>query len=298
MGSQMARSLVETGRDVVVFDKLTYAGHRAHLDGVNHHFIEGDVCDEAAVRAAMQGVDVVIHMAAESHVANSLHQPDCFLQTNVFGTRVMLSAACDAGIDRFVHVSTDEVFGQATVGAAFGPQDPMRPGNAYAASKVGAEALVHAWRHTHGYPAAIVRCTNNFGPRQHPEKAVPCWTLAALKGGPIPVHGEGLAVRDWLFVEDFALGVIAALDGWRDGATLHFAGHQPLENRRMAGLICEMLGASGINFGPERQGQDYRYALDDEQTRAALDWAPRVSIEQGLEITIEWYREHGHLWSV
>ncbi|MAY79236.1 MAG: dTDP-glucose 4,6-dehydratase [Deltaproteobacteria bacterium] len=296
MGSQMARSLSETGRDVVVFDKLTYAGDRANLEGVKHDFVEACVCDGSAVRAAMDGVDVVIHMAAESHVENSLHEPDQFLQTNVVGARVMLSEACAAGVEQFVHVSTDEVFGQALPDEYFGPNAPMKPGNAYAASKVGAEALVHAWRHTYDYPVTMVRCTNNFGPRQHPEKAIPCWILAGLGGGPIPVHGEGVAVRDWLYVEDFARGVIAALDGWQDGATWHFAGRNHRQNKQMADNICQLLGASGLQFGPERTGQDYRYALDDEYTRSALGWRPQVSVEDALHSTIDWYRTHGQRW--
>lgn len=296
MGSQMARSLSETGRDVVVFDKLTYAGHLAHLKGVKHDFIEACICDDSAVRAAMDGVDVVVHMAAESHVANSLHEPDSFLQTNVMGTRVVLSEACVAGVSQFIHVSTDEVFGECPPGVAFGPNDPMKPGNAYAASKVGAEALIHAWRHTHSYPSTIVRCTNNFGPRQHPEKAIPWWILAALRGGPIPVHGQGIAVRDWLYVEDFARGVLAAIDGWQDNATWHFAGRNHLQNKDMAGNICKMLGASGLEFGPERLGQDYRYALDDEHTRTSLNWKPQVSMEDALHATVDWYRSYGDCW--
>ena len=296
MGSQLVRSLAETGRDVVVFDKLTYAGNRAFLDGVAHTFIHGDVCDEAAVRRAMDGIDAVVHMAAESHVARSLTGPDAFLQTNVVGTRVMLDSACRAGVDRFIHISTDEVFGQAPHGVAFDPESPMRPGNAYAASKVGAEGLVHAWRHTHGYPAAIVRCTNNYGPRQHPEKAIPCWILSALHGRPLPVHGEGTAIRDWLFVEDFARGIIAGLNRWQDQATWHFAGQQHRENRRTAGAIATLLDAPGLAFGPDRQGQESRYALNDMGTRAALDWAPRVEMEDGIRRTVEWYRAHQELW--
>ena len=296
MGSQLVRTLAETGRDVVVFDKLTYAGNRAFLEGVPHRFIEGDVCDDQAVATALDGVDAVVHMAAESHVARSLHGPDAFLHTNVLGTRVVLDAACRAGIDRFIHISTDEVFGQAPHGVAFGPDAPMRPGNAYSASKVGAEALVHAWRHTHGYPAAIVRCTNNYGPRQHPEKAIPCWILAALRGGILPVHGEGTAIRDWLFVEDFARGIEAGLSRWQDQATWHFAGQQHMENRRTAGRINSILDAGGLSFGPDRQGQDSRYALNDMATRAALDWAPRVSLEDGLLATIDWYRHNAELW--
>jgi dTDP-glucose 4,6-dehydratase len=296
MGSQLVRTLAGAGWDVVVLDKLTYAGRRAFLEGVSHRFIEGDVCDEAAVRGALEGVDAVVHMAAESHVARSLMDPDAFLRTNILGTRVVLSASAEAGIQRLIHISTDEVFGSAPADEAYGTTSPMAPGNAYAASKVAGEALVHAWRHTHGFGAAIVRCTNNYGPRQHPEKAIPCWTLAALQGEQLPVHGQGLAVRDWLHVEDFASGVLRGLERFRGDAVWHFAGQSHLQNRDMAGRICEALGAPGLSFGPERKGQDARYSLDDAATRSELDWAPQVSLDAGLEQTIEWYRTHGALW--
>jgi dTDP-glucose 4,6-dehydratase len=296
IGSQLVRSLVAAGWDVVVLDKLTYAGNTAFLDGVEHQLIVGDVCDETAAAAAMSGIDAVVHMAAESHVARSLNQPDIFLKTNVLGTRVMLSAATEAGIERFVHMSTDEVFGAAPQGTAFGPQAPMAPGNAYAASKMAGEALVHAWRHTYGLGAAIVRCTNNYGPRQHPEKAIPCWTLAGLQGKALPVHGQGMAIRDWLHVEDLAAGIVAGLQRFRGDAVWHFAGQSHLQNRAMAGRIAQTLGAPGLSFGPERQGQDSRYALDDTQTRAELNWAPQISLDEGLEKTIAWYRANAGLW--
>lgn len=296
MGSQLVRTLAGADWDVVVLDKLTYAGNRAFLAGVDHQFIAGDVCDSSAVKAAMEGADAVVHMAAESHVARSLHEPDVFFRTNVLGTRVVLTAACDAGIERFIHISTDEVFGAAPHDVAFGPTSPMAPGNAYAASKVAGEALVHAWRHTHGFGAAIVRCTNNYGPRQHPEKAIPCWTLAGLAGTSLPVHGEGLAIRDWLHVEDFAAGVLKGLAAFRGDGIWHFAGQSHVQNRDMAGRIAEVLGAPGLSFELERQGQDSRYSLDDAATRAELDWAPQVSLDVGLEQTIQWYRTHGDLW--
>jgi len=296
MGSQLVRSLSAAGWDVVVLDKLTYAGNRAFLEGVPHQLIVGDVCDGAAVRGALQGVDAVVHMAAESHVARSLTDPEAFIQTNVQGTRVMLDAACEAGIARFIQISTDEVFGSAPQGVAYGPNSPMAPGNVYAASKVAGEALVHAWRHTHGFGAAIVRCTNNYGPRQHPEKAIPCWTLAGLRGESLPVHGDGLAVRDWLHVEDFGAGVMLGLERFRGDATWHFAGQSHLKNREMAGRIAAALDAPGLSFGPDRQGQDSRYELDDAATREELGWAPQVSLEDGIARTIDWYRTHGSLW--
>lgn len=298
MGSQLARTLAADGWEVVVLDRLTYAGRREHLDGVDCRLVVGDICDVSAVRAAMAGCDAVVHAAAESHVRRSFYDPGLFLRTNVEGTRVVLDAARELGIERVLHISTDEVFGSAPDGVSFGPDDPLRPGNPYAASKAAAEALVHAWRHTWGLPTAIVRCTNNYGPRQHPEKAVPCWTLAALEGGPVPVHGRGTAIRDWLHVADFARGVALALKRWRPNAVWHFAGHQPLHNREMAARIARLCGGAPLAFVEERRGQDLRYDLDDLATRRELDWEPEVSLDEGLAETIAWYRDVGRaLWS-
>ncbi len=294
MGSQVARDLAAAGWRVRVLDKLTYAGRRAHLDGVDCELVVGDVCDAALVREVMAGCEAVVHAAAESHVIRSHDDPGAFLHTNIDGTRAVLAAAVACGVARVLHVSTDEVFGAAAADEAFGPDAPLCPGNPYAASKVGAEALVHAWRHTYGLPASIVRCTNNYGPRQHVEKAVPCWATAALAGEPLPVDGDGSAVRDWLFVEDFARGVVAALERWQDAATWHFAGQQHLRNRDMASAVARACGAEpALAFREERQGQDRRYALDDAATRAALGWAPEVSLEEGLARTVAWYREAG-----
>jgi len=292
MGSALARTLSAAGWQVTVLDLLTYAGRRENLDGVDCELVVGDVCDPALVGELMAGCDAVVHAAAESHVTRSLRDEGLFTRTNVGGTRVMLNAAQAAGVSRFLFISTDEVFGQAPAGVSFGIEAPMKPGNPYAASKVGAEAMVHAWRHSFDYPAAIIRCTNNYGPRQHPEKAIPCWTLAAMSGGPVPVHGEGRAVRDWLHVEDFSRGIARALERWRPSATWHFAGRQHRENRELARFIADELGGVSLAFGPERQGQDSRYDLDDAATRAELDWAPTIPLEDGLRTTVAWVREH------
>jgi dTDP-glucose 4,6-dehydratase len=291
IGSAVVRALRKAGWAVVVLDKLSYAGDRAHLDGTGAKLIVGDVCDSQVVAEAVRGVDAVVHMAAESHVARSLHSPELFLRTNVLGTRVVLDAAHKAGVPRFVHMSTDEVFGAAPPGVAFDTDAPHRPGNTYAASKSGAEALVHAWRHTHDYPACIVRCTNNFGPRQHTEKAIPNWIEAALKGGPIPVHGAGTARRDWLYVDDMARGIERVLDRWHPDAVWHFAGRQEYSNREMAKQVGALLGVDTLCFGPERQGQDSRYALDDTATRERLGWAPITGVSDGLRATVAWVRQ-------
>jgi dTDP-glucose 4,6-dehydratase len=298
IGSQLARDLVQAGAEVVVLDKLTYAGRRENLAGVGCTLVVADVCDPEAVRGAMRGCDAVVHAAAESHVTRSLGAAADFLRTNIEGTRVVLDAALEAGIRRVLHVSTDEVFGEVADGVACEVDAPLRPGNPYAASKVGAEALVHAWRHTHGLPTTIVRCTNNYGPRQHPEKAIPCWTRAALAGGPLPIDGDGSAVRDWLHVEDFSRGVLAALRGWRDGATWHFAGWQHRTNQQMAEAVAAAAGAPAVfRRRPERQGQDRRYALADAATRAALGWAPRVPLADGVARTVAWYRANPGAWA-
>ena len=298
IGSQIVRTLEQRGHLVTVLDKLTYAGRREHLDGTRARLIVGDICDPDAVSSAIQDQQAVIHAAAESHVARALEQPGLFIHVNVEGTRRMLQAAAQEGVQRFLLLSTDEVFGTAPTGTWFGTDQPHRPGNSYAASKSGAEALVHAWRHTHQYPAAIARCTNNYGPRQHPEKAIPWWTRDALAGGPVPVHGDGTAVRDWLHVEDCASGLVAAVEQWHPAATWHFAGQQLRQNRDVAQAVITACSARGaIRFVPDRQGQDRRYALDDAQTRAVLGWQPQIPMAQGIAQTVAWYQEHGRLWS-
>lgn len=297
IGSQLVRSLIEIGHEVCVLDLLTYAGNPKNLWGVPHEFVHGNVCDPVIVEATLKGADIVIHAAAESHVCRAHQDPFLFTRTNIEGTRVVLEQACRLGIGQFIHVSTDEVFGAARSNEASGVNSPFRPGNAYAASKVGAEAMVSAWRHTHDYPAVIVRCTNNYGPRQHPEKAIPFWTLAALSGRPIPYDGDGSAQRDWLHVQDFASGVCLALETWRPGATWHFAGGQIRPNLEMVHAIGRRCQESRTVQRKERQGQDAVYRLDDRETRNELGWRPRVSLENGLDQVVDWYRKHPNYWS-
>ena len=297
IGSQLVRTLEAAGHTTTVLDKLTYAGRAEHLTGTGARLVVGDVCDPDVVASTVAGHDAVIHAAAESHVARALDDPGLFIRVNTEGTRVMLEQCHRAGVGRFLLVSTDEVFGAAPPGVWFAPDAPHRPGNAYAASKSGAEALVHAWRHTHGYSASIVRCTNNYGPRQHPEKAIPWWTTAALDGGPVPVHGDGSPVRDWLHVEDCARGMLAAIEQWQPSSIWHLAGQQLRPNRAVVTEVVRLCGGAPIAYGPDRPGQDRRYALDDAETRAALGWAPRTALADGLAQTVAWYREHRGLWS-
>ncbi len=288
IGSATARALVQAGWQVVVLDKLTYAGRREHLEGVDVELVVGDVCDEDLVRQLVTGADAVVHAAAESHVGRALQDPTAFLKTNIDGTRTVLEQSAKAGVPHVVHLSTDEVFGSAPVGTSFATDAPLRPGNAYAASKAAAEAFVHATAHTLGSRATIVRCTNNFGPRQHNEKAIPGWIRAALDGEPLQIHGDGSAVRDWLHVEDFAAGLVAVLSTGTPGEVYHFSGHNPLANKSVAAQIADLCGGAELTHVADRPGQDARYALDDAGTRTALRWAPFIPFEAGLKQTLEW----------
>jgi len=281
MGSAVAREMVRRGWEVVVYDALTYAGDRANLGTTDVAFVHADVCDGERLWPELRRADVVVHMAAESHVERSFTRPDLFVRTNVQGTRSVLEA-CAAEGRPLVHVSTDEVFGSAPEGVAFGEDAPLRPGNPYAATKAAAECLLYAWRHTHGLHPRLVRCTNNYGQRQHPEKLVAGWIGRALRGEALPLHGHGEAVRDWLHVEDFARGLcdVVAYQGPKE--VFHFAGRQPRTNRQMGELLATLCGGARLVEVPDRPGQDARYALDDAATRAELGWAPRVALEEGL----------------
>lgn len=281
MGSAVARALVGSGARLVVLDALTYAGRRENLAGVDCAFVHGDVCDEPRLRDLVARADAVVHMAAESHVDRSLRDAAPFVRTNVEGTRAVL-AACTAERRPLVHVSTDEVFGSAAPGQLFREDDPLRPNNPYAATKAAAEQLVRAWQECFGFPTRLVRCTNNFGPRQHEEKAVMGWMLRALRGEPLLLHGHGEAVRDWLHVDDFAAAILAILDYQGPRAVFHLAGRQPRTNREMAERVAALCGGAAIVEVADRPGQDARYALDDAGTRADLGWAPRVPLEEGL----------------
>ncbi len=291
IGSCVARTLLAAGYDVTVLDLLTYAGRREHLAGLDLTFVHGNVCDPDTVRRSMEGADAVVHAAAESHVARSLVDPHPFLRTNIEGTRVLLEAAADLGVPHTVHLSTDEVFGQAEDDEVFAPGDSLRPGNVYAATKAAAEGFVHAVAHTRGYRATIVRCTNNYGPRQNSEKAIPGWIRRALAGHSLPIHGRGEAIRDWLHVEDFAGGLLAVLQRGEPGDIHHFSGRTPRTNREVAERILGLCGGGPLDFQEDRPGQDKRYAIDDRRTRRLLDWEPRISFDEGLKRLVERHRD-------
>ena len=300
--------LQEHSDDVVVnFDALTYAGNLANLEQIENHpryrFFHGDLrnTDQIDGVFSLFNVEAVIHLAAESHVDRSIYGPSDFIDSNIRGTFNLLEALrkeWDGQLSerRFLHVSTDEVYGSLGGRGYFRENTPFAPNSPYSASKASSDHLVRAWHHTYGMDTVVTHCSNNYGPYQFPEKLIPLIISNCIEQRPLPIYGDGRQVRDWLYVEDFARGIEAGLSRWQDQVTWHFAGQQHMENRRTAGRINSILDAGGLSFGPDRQGQDSRYALNDMATRAALDWAPRVSFEDGLLATIDWYRNNAELW--
>jgi dTDP-glucose 4,6-dehydratase len=291
IGSSLARHLVEAGHRLVVLDKLTYAGNRENLRGLDLELVVGDVCDKDLVQELVAESDIVIHAAAESHVTRSHQNAGPFIRTNIEGSRTVVQAAAEAQTPHCIHLSTDEVFGPATKGHRFGIDDTHRPSNAYAASKASAEAFLQVIRQRSGYPCTVVRMTNNYGPRQHAEKAIPCWIGNALKNKSVPIHGTGTAQRDWLHVDDFSRGILQILSHGQPGETHHFSGGNSLSNRVVAEKIAAMCGGAPIQEGPERPGQDARYALNDDATRSQLNWAPIQNFDAGLQDLINTFRD-------
>jgi dTDP-glucose 4,6-dehydratase len=287
------------GCTVTNFDALTYAGNLDNLQGLDparHRFVQGDVADRHAVRAALpEGADVV-HLAAESHVDRSIASAGEFLRTNVLGTQALLDAAREKGARRFVLVSTDEVMGSLPEDddAFFTEASPFAPNSPYAASKAAAEHLVRAARHTFGLDAVITRCGNNYGPRQFPEKLIPLILANALRDQPIPVYGDGRNVRDWIFVDDHCRAILLALQKGRPGATYNIGARCPRRNIDVVESILRALGKplSLIRHVTDRPGHDRRYAIDPTRAEAELGWRPLESWESGLARTIRWYQDN------
>jgi dTDP-glucose 4,6-dehydratase len=309
IGSNFIRSLLET-KDVSVrnFDCLTYAGNLANLKDFNrdprYRFIRGDITDRDAVRAAMKGVHSVIHFAAESHVDRSIHDSGPFVRTNVLGTQVLLDAAREFEVQRFVHVSTDEVYGSLGPTGAFTEETPLAPNSPYSASKAASDLLVRSYVHTFGFPAVITRCSNNYGPYQFPEKLIPLVIHKALHGEPLPVYGDGLNVRDWLYVGDHCAAIRRVLEAGRVGETYNVGGDAERENIHVVKTLCALLDQrrpradgkpreSQITYVKDRPGHDRRYAIDASKIQGELGWKPAVSFEQGIAATVDWYLAHG-----
>lgn len=295
--------------DIVVnFDKLTYAGNLENLRDVqnlpNYSFIKGDICDPIAVENAMNDIDVVVHFAAESHVDRSIMNPSDFVETNVSGTQVLLDAALKKDIKRFHHVSTDEVFGALELGSdnRFSETTPYDPHSPYSASKAGSDHLVRAYADTYGLPVTITNCSNNFGPFHFPEKMIPLAITNLLEGKKVPVYGDGLYVRDWLYVEDHARAIERVLQDGKIGETYCVGGlrpgHTDINNLDVVKKIIKLLGKdeSSIEFVKDRPGHDRRYAIDWTKINKELGWAPKYDFDEWLAKTVEWYQQHPDWW--
>ena len=286
--------------EVINFDALTYAGNPENLEGLDqnrHHFVRGDICDREAVMSALgDGADAIINFAAESHVDRSITPAHEFVITNVLGTQVLLDAAREQKVRRFVQISTDEVMGSLPENedAFFTEDSPFQPNSPYAASKAAAEQLVRAAHHTFGLDSVITRCGNNYGPRQFPEKFLPLMLANALNDEPIPVYGDGLNVRDWIYVEDHCRAIVLLLTKGRSGATYNIGARNERRNLDVTHSVLDALDKprSLIQFVKDRPGHDRRYAIDPTLIESELGWHPQETWESGLRKTIEWYREN------
>ncbi|WP_145910791.1 dTDP-glucose 4,6-dehydratase [Kitasatospora viridis] len=303
IGSEFVRSLLASrpGVRVTVLDKLTYSGVAANLAPVAGHpgyaFVRGDICDPVLVDEVMAGQDAVVHFAAESHVDRSIAGAEEFVRTNLTGTQVLLDAALRHGVGRFLHVSTDEVYGSIATGA-WTEEQPLAPNSPYAASKAGSDLLALAQHRTHGLGVVVTRCSNNYGPYQFPEKLIPLFTTRLLAGRPVPLYGDGHQVRDWLHVSDHCRALALLLEGGRAGEVYHVGGGTELSNRELTGLLLAATGTGWelVEQVADRKGHDRRYALDGRKIREELGFEPRVRFEDGLAATVAWYREHPQWW--
>jgi dTDP-glucose 4,6-dehydratase len=286
---------------VTVLDKLTYAGNRANLGPVSGdprlRLVVGDICDAGLVNQVMAGHDLVVHFAAESHVDRSILGAAPFVQTNVLGTQILLDAALRHEVERFVHVSTDEVYGSIESGA-WTEDHPLAPRSPYSAAKASADLLVLAYHQTHGAPVLVTRCSNNYGPYQFPEKVIPLFVTNLLTGRPVPLYGDGGNVRDWLHVDDHCTGVQLVARRGRPGQIYHIGGGTELTNKELTGRLLEVCGAGWemVEYVADRKGHDRRYALDITKVTRELGYLPRVDFADGLAATVGWYRENRAWW--
>jgi len=302
IGSAFVRLALEQLPDcqVVNFDALTYAGNLENLEGVDdsrHRFVHGDICDREAVVAAIDDtIDAVVSFAAESHVDRSIHSAHEFIKTNVLGTQVLLDAARERGVPRFVQVSTDEVMGSLPENddAFFTEDSPFQPNSPYAASKAAAEQLVRAAHHTFGLDTVITRCGNNYGPRQFPEKFLPLMLANAMNDEPIPVYGDGMNVRDWIYVEDHCRAILTLLERGQTGATYNIGARNERRNLEVAHSVLDALEKPRtlIRFVKDRPGHDRRYAIDPSLIEREFNWHPEETWDTGLRKTIDWYRDN------
>ncbi len=306
IGSNLVRLLLaeRPGWRVVNLDKLTYAGNAENLADLarepRYRFVRGDVCNGELVAdlLATERIEAVMHLAAESHVDRSILAPSVFIETNVRGTQVLLEAARELGVKRFVHVSTDEVYGSLGPTGLFTERTPLAPSSPYSASKAASDLLALAYAHTFSVPVVVTRCSNNYGPYQFPEKLIPLMIANAVRHQPLPVYGDGMNVRDWIHVEDHCRGLMAALEQGKGGEVYNFGASSERHNIDIVKLVLELVGKpqSLIAYVKDRPGHDRRYAIDATKARTELGWAPRRRFEEALAETVRWYVEHRPWW--
>jgi dTDP-glucose 4,6-dehydratase len=307
IGSHYVRSLLggaypgQDDCDVTVLDLLTYAGSRANLapvaDTPRLRFVAGDIRDAALVAELMAGADACVHFAAESHVDRSIYGAADFVSTNVGGTLTLLEAARATGLGRFVHVSTDEVYGSIDAGS-WPETDPLLPNSPYAASKASSDLMVRSYARTHGLDTCITRCSNNYGPYQFPEKVIPLFVTHLIDGGTVPLYGDGLNVRDWLHVDDHCRGIQLVLEGGRPGEVYNIGGGTELSNRELTEQLLAACGAdwSRVRRVADRLGHDRRYSVDITKISTELGYEPQLPFDRGLAETVQWYRENRDWW--
>ena len=305
IGSNYVRQLVAgaypefRGAEVVVLDLLTYAGTLTNLAGCEgrYRFVHGDIRDPDTVAQVMAGTDVVVHFAAESHVDRSIAGAADFVSTNVVGTQVLLQAALEAEVGRFVHVSTDEVYGSIEHGS-WPETHPLEPNSPYSAAKAGSDLLARSYHRTHGLPVCITRCSNNYGPHQFPEKVIPLFVSNLLDGKKVPLYGDGQNVRDWLHVDDHCRGIQLVAEKGRDGEIYNIGGGTELTNRDLTYRLLAELGAGEDSIQPvaDRKGHDRRYSVDWSKIAGELGYAPQVGFDDGLTATVAWYRDNRAWW--
>ena len=281
--------------NIINLDALTYCGNLENLKDVennpNYRFVHGNICDKNLVRELIDEVDCVINFAAESHVDNSIKHPEVFIETNVQGTLNLLQASKEIGIERFLQVSTDEVYGSLGQTGYFYETTPLAPNSPYSASKASADMLVRAYRETYGLPTLNTRCSNNYGPYQYPEKLIPFFISKLLKNEKVPVYGDGLNVRDWLYVYDHCEAIDVVLHKGKVGEIYNIGGHNEKTNLEITKLILSAMGKdeNSIEYVEDRLGHDKRYAISNDKITTELDWTPSLTFEEGIKLTIDWY---------
>ena len=300
IGANFVHRAVDRGDDVTVYDALTYSGNPANLAGLEgrrgYRFVHADVCDGAALAEAMAGHDAVVHFAAESHVDRSITDPARFVSTNCGGTATVCRVALEVGVGRVLHVSTDEVYGSIDEGS-FIEADPLAPSSPYSASKAASDLIALSYHRTYGLPVVVTRSTNNYGRFQYPEKVVPLFVTRLLRGGRVPLYGDGGNVRDWCHVDDNCAAIERVLVDGVDGMVYNVGAGNEIDNLDLTHRLLELCGAdaSSIEYVADRPGHDRRYSVDTQRIRA-LGWAPVHDLADGLAATVAWYRDNAAWW--